>query len=85
MLIHDFLGGHFEGDIVIPRMPRGVVKAGDDVRWPNGIVPYTISSDYSFYHEQSRPDRDDYVKVIWENIIPGYTNFFSLQLLFKSN
>ncbi|CAF1223033.1 unnamed protein product [Rotaria sordida] len=151
------IGGHFEGDIVIPRMPRGVPLAGDYIRWPNGIVPYIITSDYDtrarntiinamrtlesltavnnvpcvqfrervpsdgeyfitirdgrgcssmvgrytgyradrqvtlenpgclntgtimhelihslgFEHEQSRPDRDDYVRVIWENIIRG--------------
>ncbi|CAF3065266.1 unnamed protein product, partial [Rotaria sp. Silwood2] len=30
-----------------------------------------------FYLEQSRPDRDDYVRVLWENIEPGFEyNFY---------
>jgi len=30
-----------------------------------------------FYHEQSRPDRDDYVTVVWDKIEAGLEeNFF---------
>jgi len=30
-----------------------------------------------FYHEQSRPDRDDYVTVVWEKIEPGKEHNFN--------
>ncbi|CAF4485378.1 unnamed protein product [Rotaria sp. Silwood1] len=45
--IFEQMGGYFEGDIRIPKMRRGVAVLGDYVRWPSGIVPYTISSNYS--------------------------------------
>ena len=28
-------------------------------------------------HEQNRQDRDNYVRVLWENVIPGYENAFT--------
>lgn len=29
-----------------------------------------------FWHEQSRPDRDQYIDVILDNVIPGFENNF---------
>ena len=30
-----------------------------------------------FYHQQSTTDRDDYVKIVWDNIQPGHEHNFN--------
>ena len=30
-----------------------------------------------FWHEQSRPDRNDHVRIYWANILPGYDDNFA--------
>ncbi|XP_006882189.1 PREDICTED: meprin A subunit alpha [Elephantulus edwardii] len=41
------------------------------------IIQHEILHALGFYHEQSRTDRDDYVNIWWDEIIPGYQHNFN--------
>ena len=37
----------------------------------DGTVHHELLHVLGLYHEQSRPDRDQYVDIIWDNVKPG--------------
>ncbi|PSN36353.1 hypothetical protein C0J52_19733 [Blattella germanica] len=61
------LVGHFGGGQHVSLGPGCVYK---------GIVEHELMHACGFWHEQSRGDRDDYVRIVWQNILPGQEHNF---------
>ncbi|XP_063589619.1 zinc metalloproteinase nas-13-like [Penaeus indicus] len=48
----------------------------DRCLWRFGTVVHELFHTLGLFHEQSRPDRDNFVKVKWDNIRSGYHHNF---------
>ncbi|KAM7347755.1 zinc metalloproteinase nas-14 isoform 2-T2 [Cochliomyia hominivorax] len=43
----------------------------------HGVVIHELLHALGFYHQQSATERDEYVKINWENILPGHAHNFN--------
>ncbi|KXJ72215.1 hypothetical protein RP20_CCG018582 [Aedes albopictus] len=62
------VGMQSEGQIVNLQSP-GCIK--------HGVVVHELLHALGFFHQQSAANRDDYVKILWENIEPGHEHNFN--------
>ena len=60
---YSFVGRHSSRPNIVNLQYNGCIT--------RGIVAHELLHALGFYHEQSRPDRDDYVYIVWSNVKPG--------------
>lgn len=58
------------------------IAIGVDGICEQGNILHEILHSAGFWHEQSRSDRDKYIKVNFHNIIPGNSNIECIQFLY---
>ncbi|XP_057316292.1 hatching enzyme 1.2-like [Hydractinia symbiolongicarpus] len=66
----EFYNGQGCGAPLGYRSGRSKISLQGPACWKKGSVMHEIMHSLGFYHEQSRPDRDNYVKILWDNITP---------------
>ncbi|XP_031566063.1 zinc metalloproteinase nas-6-like isoform X2 [Actinia tenebrosa] len=52
------------------------ISIGDNCDFHH-VMTHEIGHSVGFWHEQSRPDRDNSIQVLWENVLPGLEDAFA--------
>ncbi|RUS90099.1 hypothetical protein EGW08_002141, partial [Elysia chlorotica] len=55
------------------------IGLGDSCLHPQGVIIHEILHALGLWHEQSRQDRDDYVEVLWDNIVKEHHINFEIR------
>ncbi|CAH3116918.1 unnamed protein product [Porites lobata] len=63
------------------RQTISVGNADGSIICRHGNIVHEIAHSVGFFHEHSRPDRDDYVNVHWGNVESGYEKNFHKETL----
>ncbi|XP_073240398.1 uncharacterized protein [Porites lutea] len=63
------------------RQTISVGNADGSIICRHGNIVHEIAHSVGFFHEHSRPDRDDYVNVHWDNVESGYEKNFHKETL----
>ncbi|XP_012862226.1 meprin A subunit alpha [Echinops telfairi] len=75
-LVDDSVGQHLCWSAVGDQHVGQNLSIGQNCDY-KAIIQHEILHALGFYHEQSRTDRDDYVNIWWDEIIPGYQHNFN--------
>lgn len=76
--VNFFRGTHCYSTVGKARNERREVSVGFGCEYHH-VMAHELGHVIGFWHEQSRPDRDEYVKIIWKNVNRGWEHAFLKQ------